>query len=75
VLDGTGSTVLVQDLTDYLRSVRDDGWGNNVEGIAVDADGALWLIGDNAVTGVIDDPYPPETDERALLLRIPARTD
>ncbi|MEE4271502.1 MAG: esterase-like activity of phytase family protein [Thermoanaerobaculales bacterium] len=69
----TGGTTLVQDLTDYLRSVRDDGWGNNVEGIAVDADGALWLIGDNAVTGVIDDPYPPETDERALLLRIPKR--
>jgi len=67
----TGGTVLVQDLTDFLRGVRADGWGNNVEGIAIDEDGALWLIGDNAVTGVIDDPYPPETDEKALLVRIP----
>lgn len=70
---GTGDIVVLQDLTDYLRSVRDDGWGNNVEGIAIAADGALWLIADNAVTGVIDDPYPPPTDERALLLRIPKR--
>ena len=67
----TGEIVVAQDLTAYLRGVRDDGWGNNAEGIAIDDDGALWLIGDNAVTGVIDDPYPPPTDERALLLRIP----
>lgn len=67
-----GRFEVVQDLTDYLRGVGAEGWGNNVEGIAVDAaDGALWLIGDNAVTGVIDDEYPPDTDERALLVRIP----
>ena len=67
----SGSFEVVQDLTDYLRGVRKKGWGNNVEGIAIDDDGALWLIGDNAVTGVIDEEYPPETDERALLVRIP----
>jgi hypothetical protein len=67
----TAATTLLQDLTDLLRGVRAEGWGNNVEGIAVADDGALWLIGDNAVTGVIDDPYPPPTDEKALLLRIP----
>lgn len=70
----TGATELVQDLTDYLRGVRADGWGNNVEGIAIADDGALWLIGDNSVSGVIDDEYPPETDERALLVRIPKRS-
>jgi hypothetical protein len=69
-----GSFEVVQDLTDYLRGVRADGWGNNVEGIAVDSDGALWLIGDNAVTGIIDEPYPPRTDERALLVKIPKVT-
>jgi hypothetical protein len=70
-----GEVEVVQDLTDYLRGVRADGWGNNVEGIAVDAHGALWLIGDNAVTGIIDEPYPPRTDERALLVRIPRRSE
>jgi hypothetical protein len=67
----TGTMKRLQDLTELLRGVRADGWGNNVEGIAVAEDGALWLIGDNAVTGVIDDPYPPPTDEKALLVRIP----
>ena len=67
----SGEIEVVQDLTDYLRGVRADGWGNNVEGIAIGDDGALWLISDNAVTGVIDDPYPPRTDERALLVKIP----
>lgn len=66
-----GSFEVVQDLTDYLRGVRAAGWGNNVEGIAIDADGSLWLIGDNAVTGIIDEPYPSRTDEKALLVRIP----
>jgi uncharacterized protein YjiK len=67
----TGTTSVLVDLTALLRGVRADGWGNNVEGIAVDDDGALWLIGDNAVTDVVDDPTPPPTDERAVLLRIP----
>lgn len=61
----------VLDLTDALRSVTEDGWGNNVEGIAVSNDGTLYLVSDNAVTGVIDDPEPPLTDERTLLMRIP----
>ncbi len=69
----SGATRPVQDLTDFLRGVRADGWGNNVEGIGIGDDGSLWLIGDNAVTGVIDDPYPPSTDEKALLVRIPRR--
>jgi hypothetical protein len=67
----SGAIGILQDLTDLLRVVRERGWGNNVEGIAVDDDGSLWLIADNAVTGVIDDPYPPRTDEKALLVRIP----
>lgn len=71
---GSGAVSLVQDLTEYLRGVRGDGWGNNVEGIAVAADGALWLISDNAVTGVVDDFYPPKAVERALLVRMPRRS-
>jgi hypothetical protein len=62
---------VVLDLTDTLRSVTEDGWGNNVEGMALANDGSLYLVSDNAVTGKIDDPEPPPTDERTLLMRIP----
>ncbi len=67
----TGAAEVVLELTDVLRSVATLGWSNNVEGIAVTEDGALWLVADNAVTGVIDDPLPPPNDDRTLLLRIP----
>jgi hypothetical protein len=68
----SGASEVVLDLTDLLRSLAEEGWSNNVEGIAVGADGSLWLVADNAVTGVIDDPLPPPGDARTLLLRLPA---
>ncbi len=68
----TGAATVVLDLTELLRSVVAAGLGNNVEGIAVAEDGALWLVSDNAVTGTIDDDLPPPAAERSLLLRIPA---
>jgi hypothetical protein len=67
----TGSTEVVADLTDFLRSITRQGWSNNVEGIAIGTDGSLWLVADNAVTGVIDDPFPGLAKDRTLLLRIP----
>lgn len=67
----TGDTTVVLDLTETLRSLRLQGWGNNVEGIAFADDGALWLVSDNAVTGVIDDPQPSPAQELTLLMRIP----
>ena len=69
----TGTTEIVLELTEFLRSLEARGWSNNVEGLAVAPDGALWMVADNAVTGVIDDPLPPAIDVRTLLLRIPAR--
>jgi hypothetical protein len=69
----TGATEVVLELTELLRSLGGRGWSNNVEGLAVSGDGALWLVADNAVTGVIDDPLPPSIDVRTLLLRIPPR--
>jgi hypothetical protein len=48
-----------------------EGWSNNVEGIAVSGDGSLWMVADNAVTGVIDDQVPPPGESGTLLLRIP----
>lgn len=71
----TGETDVVLELTALLRSLESDGWSNNVEGITVTPDGALWLVADNAVTGVIDDPVPPRTDHGSLLLRIPVKAD
>jgi hypothetical protein len=67
----TGSTRTVLEMTDLLRSVRREGWHNNVEGIAVTADGALWLVSDNDWTGVIDDPIPGRASEKTLLMRVP----
>lgn len=67
----SGASEVVVDLTELLRSLAEQGWSNNVEGIAVGADGSLWLVADNAVTGVIDDPVPGPTDDRTLLLRLP----
>jgi len=67
----TGAADVVLELTELLRSLERRGWSNNVEGIAVAGDGSLWLVADNAVTGVIDDPLPPPNDSRTLLLRIP----
>jgi hypothetical protein len=67
----TGAALVVLDLTELLRALEKEGWSNNVEAIAVTGDGALWLVSDNAVTGIIDDPLPPPAGSRTLLLRIP----
>jgi hypothetical protein len=34
-------------------------------------DGSLWLVADNAVTGIVDDSLPPRANQKTLLLRIP----
>ena len=67
----TGNTESLLDLTNLLRSLARKGWSNNVEGIALGGDGSLWLVADNAVTGVIDNPLPPQIERRTLLLRLP----
>jgi hypothetical protein len=67
----TGDTELLLNPTKLLRLLARQGWSNNVEGIAVSGDGSLWLVADNAVTGVIDEPVPPPGESHTLLLRIP----
>ena len=71
----SGDTAVVLEMTEFLRALATQGWSNNVEGLAIAGDGALWLVADNAVTGVIDDPLPPSIDVRTLLLRIPVSED
>jgi len=71
----TGAARVILDLTTLLRELEGRGWGNNVEGVAVTRDGALWLVSDNAVTGRVDDPAPPLAESRTLLLRIPPRSN
>ena len=71
----TGDTTVLLDPTKLLRLLAREGWSNNVEGIAVSGDGSLWLVADNAVTGVIDEPLPPLGDSSTLLLRIPPARD
>jgi hypothetical protein len=69
----TGDTELVLEMTELLRSVPADGWTNNVEGLGITDDGTLYMVGDNAVTGIIDDPEPPPASQRTLLIRIPPK--
>ncbi len=70
----TGAARVILDLTVLLRALEKEGWSNNVEGLAVTGDGALWLVSDNAVTGIVDDSTPPPSGSRTLLLRIPPST-
>lgn len=67
----TGATKVILNPTSLLRLLAREGWSNNVEGIAVSGDGSLWLVADNAVTGVIDETVPPPGSSDTLLLRIP----
>jgi uncharacterized protein YjiK len=67
----TGDTEVLLNATRLLRMLAREGWSNNVEGIAVSGDGSLWMVADNAVTGVIEDQVPPPGESGTLLLRIP----
>ncbi len=69
----TGSWRVVLELTELLRSLEREGWNNNIEGLAVTSDGSLYIVSDNKVSGVTDEPVPPPADQRTLLLRIPPK--
>lgn len=72
VIDGeTGNLTTVLDMTDLLIGVREQGWGNNVEGMTVTGDGTLWLVSDNAMTDGARTPKPPPADDKTLLMRLP----
>jgi hypothetical protein len=68
----SGRFRVLLDLTRTMVRLADYGWSNNIEGLAVTDDGALWLVSDNSVTITVDDPLPPPAKDRTLLVRIPA---
>ena len=68
----TGGLTTVMDMTDLLIGVRERGWGNNIEGVTVTEDGALWLISDNAMTNRAESLKPPKARQKTLLMRIPS---
>jgi uncharacterized protein YjiK len=68
-----GLSRLLLDLTVPMVHFGTLGWDNNIEGMAVAEDGSLWLVSDNSVSTVIDDPVPPAASKRTILMRIPAR--
>jgi len=68
----TGEWSRVLGLTELARGLEKQGWGNNLEGVAVTDAGDLYMVSDNAVTGVARTSAPPPGDERTLLLRLPA---
>ena len=67
----TGDLTTVIDMTELLNGVRDQGWGNNIEGLTVTEDGALWLVSDNAMTDRVESLNPPPAREKTLLMRLP----
>ena len=70
----SGDLTRVLEITDLLIGVRDQGWHNNVEGLAFTSDGAMWLISDNAMTSFVNDLEPPPAERKTLLMRIPTST-
>ena len=67
----TGSLTTVLDMTELLMRVQDEGWGNNIEGVTVTDDGALWLLSDNAMTDKARSLKPPPARDKTLLMRLP----
>jgi uncharacterized protein YjiK len=59
-------------LRDLAAQMHNAGYGDNLEGMAVTAGGELYMVSDNAMTGIIEDQLPELAEEKTLLLRIPA---
>jgi uncharacterized protein YjiK len=60
-------------LRELAAQMHDAGYGDNLEGMAVTAGGELYMVSDNAMTGIIEDQLPELAKEKTLLLRIPAQ--
>jgi uncharacterized protein YjiK len=68
----SGISRLLLDITEMGRGLRDHGFGNNLEGIAVTASGDLFMVGDNADIESAASSRPPKTHEKTVFLRLPA---
>jgi hypothetical protein len=68
----SGEWSVLMDITELARALEEEGWGNNLEGVAIGPGGDLFMISDNAVTDISRTPEPPPGRDRTLLLRLPA---
>ncbi len=68
----SGRSTLLLDLDEVINRAEAEGWHSNIEGMALGADGALWIVSDNAMTRRAESEIPPEARRRTLLLKIPA---
>jgi len=68
---GSGKLRRLLDLDKVIRKAEAAGFHGNIEGFALTADGDLWIVSDNAMTGRRVSPLPPPAHRRTLLLKIP----
>jgi len=69
----TAHVTPVLDMTDLILKAEEEGFHGNLEGLAVDNDGVLWIVSDDAMTQKASDGPPPEVSRKSLLLRIPPK--
>ncbi len=66
-----GSVRLVQDLTAKSRSLAEQGFSNNLEGMVVGGGGELYIVSDNRDGAIVFGRVPPKVESRTLLLKLP----
>ncbi len=67
----SGTTTLIEDITDFGRSLRPKGYGNNLEGITIGFGDQLFLVVDNADTWARRGEMPPAAEDETAFISIP----
>jgi len=68
----TGEMKTLLDLDRLIERAEAEGWHGNIEGMALETDGSLWIVSDNAMTHRVETEIPPVVRRKTLLLMIPA---
>lgn len=67
----SGNETVLLDLDELMTQAEMKGRHTNIEGFALEADGSLWIVSDNAMTRRRPSERPPEARLKTLLLEIP----